>query len=123
MQSFGIGKLAQKAGIAASAIRYYERIGLLPAARRQNGKRLYDDASLARIGVIQLGQRAGFSIQEIQRLLHEFPEDAPPSERWQLLSRQKLEEIEAQMQALQKMKLLLESTLNCACEQLEDCGA
>src|SRR5687767_12276075 len=107
MQSFGIGKLAEKAGIAASAIRYYERIGLLPPAKRQNGKRLYDEGTLARIDVIQLAQNAGFSIQEIQRLLHEFPEDAPPSERWNLLSRQKLQEIEAKKQALEAMKALL----------------
>jgi MerR family transcriptional regulator, redox-sensitive transcriptional activator SoxR len=120
---YGIGKLAEKAGIAASAIRYYERIGLLPPAKRENGKRRYEGETLARIGVIQLAQNAGFSIQEIQRLLHDFPVDAPPSERWNILSREKLLDIEARMQALQKMKALLESTLNCECEKLEDCSA
>lgn len=122
MQNFGIGKLAQKVGIAPSAIRYYERIGLLPAAKRHAGKRLYDEDTLGKIGVIRLAQSAGFSIQEIRALLFDFPQDAPPSERWQVLSRQKLQEIDAKMQALQEMKALLENTLNCQCEKLEDCS-
>src|SRR5687768_10792086 len=104
MQSFGIGKLAQKVGIAPSAIRYYERIGLLPAAERLNGKRLYDSDSLQRVNLIRLAQRAGFTIAEIQSLLHDFPKDTPPSDRWQLLSRQKLVEIEQLMQDLNSMK-------------------
>ena len=122
MQNFGIGKLAQKAGIAPSAIRYYERIGLLPPAKRVSGKRLYDTGSLQRIGVIRLAQRAGFTIAEIQSLLHDFPRDTPPSERWQLLSRQKITEIDKLMLQLQEMKVLLEETLDCSCEKLEDCA-
>ena len=119
---------AQLGSFGAGAIWYLlyfgagERIGLLPKAKRQNGKRLYDAETLASLGVIRLAQSAGFSIHEIRALLHDFPKDAPPAERWQILSRQKLTQIEAQMQALQKMKVLLEGTLNCACEKLEDCA-
>jgi MerR family redox-sensitive transcriptional activator SoxR len=122
MKNFGIGKLAQKAGIAPSAIRFYERIGLLPPAKRLSGKRLYDMESLQRIGVIRLAQKAGFTIAEIQNLLHEFPEDTPPSERWQLLSRQKIAEVDKLIEELQGMKALLEHTLDCSCETLEDCA-
>jgi MerR family transcriptional regulator, redox-sensitive transcriptional activator SoxR len=123
MKNFGIGKLAQEAGIAPSAIRFYERIGLLPPAKRLSGKRLYDNESLQRLGVIQLAQRAGFTIAEIRQLLHDFPKDTPPSERWQRLSRQKITEIDKLMQQLQETKMLLEHTLTCACEKLEDCAS
>jgi MerR family transcriptional regulator, redox-sensitive transcriptional activator SoxR len=122
MQNFGIGKLAQKAGIAPSAIRFYERIGLLPAAKRMNGKRLYDSESLQQLGLIRLAQRAGFTIAEIRTLLHDFPKDTPPSERWQLLSRQKISEVEKLIEQLRGMKVLLEQTLDCSCESLEDCA-
>lgn len=122
MQNFGIGKLAQAAGIAPSAIRYYERIGLLPPAKRLAGKRRYDTESLQRVNLIRLAQRAGFTIAEIQTLLHEFPSETPPSDRWQLLSRQKITEIDKLIEQLSAMGDLLAHTLDCSCDKLEDCA-
>lgn len=82
-----IGEIARAAGIATSAIRYYERIGLLPPAKRVNTKRRYDESILQKLAVIRLAQRAGLSIAEIQTLLHD---NNPPSERWQTLAVKKL---------------------------------
>lgn len=67
-----IGQLAAKAEINASTLRYYESIGLLPAAERKNGQRRYDERLLERINFIKIAQQTGFSIQEIIDLLEGF---------------------------------------------------
>lgn len=117
-----IGQIAAQTGVPASTIRYYEEIGLLPVPARVSGQRRYQDGIAQKLAVIRLAQQAGFTITEIQSLLHDFPVDAPPSERWQRLARGKLEELEAQMRALQAMKALLEQTLHCHCATLEECA-
>lgn len=62
-----IGELAQRSGIAASAIRYYEQAGLLPkAARGVNGYRRYEEAALERLRLIQIGQNLGFTLEAIR---------------------------------------------------------
>ena len=105
-----------------STIRYYEQIGLLPAPGRVNGQRRYDESIAPKLGLIRMAQQAGFTIAEIQSLLYDFPDDAPPSERWQRMANQKLEEIEEQMRSLEAMKSLLEQTLQCQCHTLEECA-
>lgn len=122
MDMFSIGQVAKKMGIAASAIRYYEEIGLLPAARRVSGKRRYDESILQKIRLILLAKQAGLSIGEIHTLLHDFPQDAPPSERWATLASTKIEELNQRIAQIQQMKVLLEETLDCTCPTLEDCG-
>src|SRR5437660_56132 len=119
MNIMSIGKVAQEVGIQASTIRYYESIGLLPAPRRVNGIRRYEDSVLQKLGVIQLAQQAGFTISEIQTLLHDFPDDTPPSVRWQALATRKIAEIDAMIARATTMKTLLEQALlQCQCEQL-----
>lgn len=123
MKTQRIGTIAKKSGISASTIRYYEAIELLPPAERVNGRRRYDDAILPQINLIRLAQKAGFTIAEIQTLLHDFPEDAPPSERWQVMAQMKLDELNERLKMIQTMKGILEQTLRCQCNTLEDCGA
>src|SRR5262245_37980481 len=103
MRVFGIGEIANRAGIARSTIRYYERIGLLPPARQVNGKRRYDLSILQKIGVIRLAQQMGYSIAEIQPLLHDFPGDTPPAQRWQALAGNKIAELEERIAQMQVM--------------------
>lgn len=122
MQMFGIGELARQAGMATSAIRYYERIGLLPPSKRVNTKRRYDESTLQKLSVIRMAQHAGFTIAEIQTLLHEFPVDTSPSERWQGLASKKIVELNELINRVQAMKSLLEQTLQCHCVRIEDCA-
>lgn len=122
MQMFGIGELAHKAGMATSTIRYYERIGLLPPSKRVNTKRRYDSTILQKLSVIRMAQHAGFTIAEIQTLLHDFPVDTPPSERWQGLASKKIVELNELISRVQAMKSLLEQTLQCHCSTLDDCA-
>lgn len=121
MEAFSIGEVAQKVGIRASAIRYYERVGLLPPAQRMSGQRRYNADILPKLGVIQMAQHAGFTVAEIQALLHDFPESAPPSLRWQTLASKKLTEIDLLIERAHAMKALLEQSLQCRCAKLDEC--
>jgi MerR family redox-sensitive transcriptional activator SoxR len=122
MSEIAIGEVARRAGIRASALRYYESIGLMPKPRRVGGRRRYDESAVQMLKVVQLAQAAGFTVAEIQTLLHGFAPDTPPAERWQPLARQKLLELDAQIARVQQMKRVLEKGLNCGCLRLEDCA-
>jgi MerR family redox-sensitive transcriptional activator SoxR len=122
MEDLPIGEVARRAGIRPSALRYYESIHLLPAPRRVHGRRRYDETTVQMLRVIQLAQQAGFTVAEIQTLLHGFAPDTPPAARWQPLARQKLRELDALIDRAQRMKQVLETGLNCGCLRLEDCG-
>jgi len=119
--SWSIGDVARFAGLKPSAVRYYESIRLLPAPTRVSGRRRYDRSVLTRLAIIDVAQRAGFTLAEIRRLLAGFPHEKPPSARWQELAGRKLDEVEALIQRANGMKRLLEEALQCRCVSLEDC--
>ena len=123
MDQMTIGEVAHRAGIRTSAIRYYERAGLLPQARRVNGHRRYEPDVLHKIALIHFAQRAGLTVGEIRTLFYEFPAGTPASARWQSVSTQKLEEVEALLAKVTMMKTLLERTLECECPTLDDCAS
>jgi MerR family redox-sensitive transcriptional activator SoxR len=116
-----IGDVARAAGVSASAIRYYERHGLLPTPERSGGKRRYDERILPLLRVIEFAKEAGFSLREIEQLLHGFDRHTPPSRRWELLAEGKLREIDALIARAQGMRALLARGLECGCLTLEDC--
>ena len=120
-QPLSIGEVARLAGLRPSAIRYYERVGLLPQATRVGGRRQYDDSILRRLAAIRLGQRAGFTLSEIRTLWKGFPPSTPPSERWSALGREKLGELDALIERAQRMKRVLGRGLECRCLTLEQC--
>jgi MerR family transcriptional regulator, redox-sensitive transcriptional activator SoxR len=125
VEGMSIGEVAGRAGVRPSALRYYERIGLLPAPERENGRRRYGGEVLRdvldRLAVVRVAQQAGFTISEIRTLLDGFSDDTPPSERWQVLAREKLPKVEALVDRAIGMKDLLEKGLRCECLRLEDC--
>ncbi len=121
MTELTISEVARQAGVRASAIRYYESVGLLPPPQRVSGQRRYNSDILRRLAFIQTAQSVGFSIAEMQLLLHELDGDAPLSTRWQTLAQQKLTEVNALLQRAQSMKRMLEKGLDCNCSDLEQC--
>jgi MerR family redox-sensitive transcriptional activator SoxR len=123
MSQLLISEVAAEAGIQASAIRYYEKIGLLPAAQRASGQRRYDATVLYRLAVIQRARQVGFTLDEIRKLFFGFRSTTRASERWEALSKRKLAELENLMDGIKTMKQLMEKMLeNCHCETLEQCG-
>ena len=123
MAAWGIGQVARRAGLATSAIRYYESEGLLPLAERHNGRRCYDETVLDQLALIDLARGAGFSIAEIRHLLHGFSQPTPASVRWRTLASSKLDEVRDRIERLQAMEDVLRRLLKCPCPTLDDCGS
>ena len=118
-----ISDIASRAGMQASAIRYYEEIGLLPRAERVSGQRRYDEITLHRLALIQRARQLGFTLGEIRELFLGFRPDIPASERWRMLSRRKLAELNDLTRSIRTVqKLLNEMMSKCRCETLEQCG-
>lgn len=116
-----IGEVAARAGVAPSAIRYYERAGLLQPQSRVGGRRIYDDGVLETLSLIGLAQDAGFTIAETKVLLHGFERATPASQRWRTLAQRKLKEIRERVERAERMRGLLERLLQCECETLGQC--
>lgn len=114
-----IGEVAAMAGVQASILRYYESIGLLPAAKRVSGQRRYTTAILPVLAVIQMAKEASFSLPEIQTLLHSQTEGEVLSQRWQTLAEAKIRELDMVIGRAQEMKALLEEALGSHALQFE----
>jgi MerR family redox-sensitive transcriptional activator SoxR len=117
-----IGELAREAGVRTSAIRFYERAGILPRASRQSGQRRFTTEARLQLAVIEFARVAGFSIAEIKVLFHGFRPDTPAPNRWRKLAQKKLHDIDQLMARLETMQKLLKRSMRCHCLKLEDCG-
>lgn len=117
-----IGQIAADAGINTSAIRYYERVGVLPQPERRSGQRRYTDETVRRLAVIDVAKRAGFTLDEARALLATEQGGAPAHERIRDLAQRKLPEVEALIERAEAMKRWLTVASGCDCETLEVCG-
>jgi len=120
--NMSIGHVAQICGLAPSAIRYYEKVGLLPKATRVSRQRRYGPEAIGRLRLLQVVREAGCTIAETRTLVAGFSATTPPATRWRTLAKRKLAEIEAQMTKLRHMQVLLESSFRCQCLSIEDCA-
>jgi MerR family redox-sensitive transcriptional activator SoxR len=116
-----IGMVAKRTGLEASAIRYYESVGLIPRPRRVSGKRVYDDGVFEAITLVQLAQDAGFTLAEARALVSGFDKATPASARWQVMARKKLVEVTERIERAKAMKEILERLLQCKCQTLGQC--
>jgi len=117
MTDLSIGEVAAQAGVRTSAIRYYERIGLLPRPLRRNGRRRYDGAILERLAIVQFAKRVGFSIAEMKILLDGVP-GRPPPERWRKLAHEKVTQIDQLIADATTVHRMLLATLDQKCPKL-----
>jgi MerR family redox-sensitive transcriptional activator SoxR len=118
-----IGDVARRTGLRPSALRYYERAGLLPPPARHSKRRLYDDRVLGRIRMIQIARAAGFTIAETRKFLAGFPAGTAPSTRWKTLAARKREELDQLIADATAMKALLDAHFRCGCATIADCEA
>lgn len=123
MERLSIGEVGRRAGLAPSAIRYYERLGLLPRPARTGGKRRYDPSVLEWLSLIALAREAGFTMKEIKRLVTGFTPGTPPAARWRELAARKLAEVDAMVARAERMRSVLRVAIDCGCFRLEDCVA
>lgn len=121
MANLRIGELALQAGIATSALRYYEKVGLLPAPARVSKRRQYDQSILGRVRIILLARDAGFSISETRAFFKGFPVGTTPARRWREMAGRKVTELNRLIARIEQMKAILSASFNCECRELGDC--
>lgn len=120
--TLSIGEVAEKAGVAVSAIRFYERNGLLPEAERVGGQRRFTPETVRRLGIIDVAKQAGFSLDEVGVLLTSIDDGTPAYEQLRALAARKLPEVDALIERAQAMRDWLAIAGECGCESLESCG-
>ena len=113
-----IGELARRTGVATSALRYYERIGLLSPAERAGQRRRYPPSSAERVALIRLCQDAGFTLAEIGRLLDAWSRGRRD---WGRLAERKIAELDARIADAQRAKKLITHALECPHRDLVAC--
>ena len=116
-----IGDVAQRLGIPASTIRYYEKVGLIEPQNRVSGRRQFNQRALFTLRFIQLAQAAGFTVAEMQTLLGSFAEDPSPAGIWNAFAVEKRLTIRKQIKTLKKMDHMLTELLKCECLTLSEC--
>ena len=117
-----IGEVAEKAALATSAIRYYERTGLLKLPLRKNGRRVYSDGILHQLVIIEFAKETGFTLSETKLLLHGFPENTPASARWKKMASNKIRELDVALAKTRAMRNMLEAMTSCRCRKLDQCA-
>jgi MerR family redox-sensitive transcriptional activator SoxR len=117
-----IGALAQRAGVATSAVRFYEAQGLLRGSRTEGNQRRYAKETLRRVAFIRIAQGVGLSLDEIRAALATLPEQRTPTPAdWARLSRAWKPLIEARIAALAALRDQLDSCIGCGCLSLKTC--
>ena len=119
--SMTIGAVAAQAGRRPSAIRYYEQIGLLPRAARVSGRRVYGPGTVRTLAVIETGQRAGLTLEEIRDLLSASDGDQAAIERLREVAVRKLPEVRELIERTEIVRDWLEAAARCECPSLDAC--
>jgi MerR family redox-sensitive transcriptional activator SoxR len=117
-----IGQVAERAGLNTSHIRFYERVGVLPAPERISGQRRYRPEVLHRLSIIDIAQRAGLTLDEIAPLTGPGNRSADTSAHIRTLADDKLPHIEALITRAQAVKQWLQVAQRCDCESVDVCG-
>jgi DNA-binding transcriptional MerR regulator len=113
-----IGELARRAGIATSALRYWEELGLLPTPARISGQRRYPESMIGVVGVILLLQDAGFTLAEQKTLA---ASRAVATDEWRTLAARKLSELDERIAQAQAARVAIEHALHCPQEDILEC--
>ncbi|MGH9081204.1 MAG: redox-sensitive transcriptional activator SoxR [Acidimicrobiales bacterium] len=122
-QLLTIGEVAERSGLAASAIRFYEQRGLVQAQRAAGGQRRFRRDVLRRIAFIRIAQRVGLSLEEIAAALAGLPADRAPSRRdWQDLTRGWRGRIDERIAVLEALRGGLTRCIGCGCLSLRTCA-
>jgi MerR family transcriptional regulator, redox-sensitive transcriptional activator SoxR len=117
-----IGEVSTRSGVATSALRFYERRGLIASARTDGNQRRYERAVLRRIALIQAGRAAGISLEQIGAALETLPRNRTPSRRnWERLSNRWREDLDARIETLQALRERLTTCIGCGCLSIDKC--
>jgi MerR family redox-sensitive transcriptional activator SoxR len=117
-----IGEVADRSGVASSALRFYEAQGLIAARRTSGNQRRYERAVLRRIALIQGGRAAGIPLEQIRAALATLPADRTPTRRdWERLSRSWRDDVDRRITTLQALRDRLTTCIGCGCLSIDAC--
>ncbi len=117
------GELAERSGVAVSALHFYEREGLLHSERTAGNQRRYPRETLRRVAFIRTSQRVGVPLAEIRDALDTLPEGRTPTKKdWSRLSRHWRTELDHRIAQLEKLRNTLDDCIGCGCLSLKACA-
>jgi MerR family redox-sensitive transcriptional activator SoxR len=118
-----IGELSTRSGVSQSALRFYERQGLIVARRTDGNQRRYPSVTLRRVAVVQAGKAAGIPLERIRDALESLPDGKQPTKRdWERLSAGWRAELDERIETLQAIRNRLTTCIGCGCLSLQTCG-
>jgi MerR family transcriptional regulator, redox-sensitive transcriptional activator SoxR len=118
-----IGELSARSGVSQSALRFYEREGLIAARRTDGNQRRYPSVTLRRVALVQAGKAAGIPLERIRLALDTLPEGRPPTKRdWERLSSSWRHELDERIRTLEAIRGRLTTCIGCGCLSLKTCG-
>ncbi|MEP6811810.1 MAG: redox-sensitive transcriptional activator SoxR [Actinomycetota bacterium] len=118
-----IGELSRRSGVPQSALRFYERQGLIEAERTQGNQRRYPGVTLRRVALIQAGKQAGIPLERVKAALDTLPAGRTPTKRdWERLSRSWRAELDERIATLEAIRTRLTTCIGCGCLSLKTCG-
>jgi MerR family transcriptional regulator, redox-sensitive transcriptional activator SoxR len=117
-----IGEVAERSGFATSALRYYEKAGLLASTRTSGQQRRYERSVLRRLAFIRAARNIGLGLEEVKAALDKLPAGRTPTKAdWTRLSRAWRTRLDDQIRALQQLRDGLDSCIGCGCLSLQRC--
>lgn len=118
-----IGQVAERSGVAHTALRFYEDAGLIAAERTAGNQRRYPRSVLRRLAFIRTAQRVGLTLEQIRDALASLPDGRSPNKAdWARLSRRWRVELDSRIDAMQRLRDKLTSCIGCGCLSLRACA-
>ena len=118
-----IGELSSRSGVSPSALRFYERQGLISSQRTGGNQRRYDRVTLRRVALVQAGKAAGVPLERIRAALDTLPAGRRPTKRdWERLSRSWARELDERIETLHAIRGRLTTCIGCGCLSLRTCA-
>jgi MerR family redox-sensitive transcriptional activator SoxR len=118
-----IGELSSRSGVATSALRFYEREGLIESRRTDGNQRRYPGVTLRRVALVQAGKTAGIPLERIRAALDTLPPGRVPGKRdWERLSRSWAKELDERIATLEAIRGRLTTCIGCGCLSLKTCA-
>jgi MerR family redox-sensitive transcriptional activator SoxR len=122
-RTFTVGDVAQRSGVATSALRFYEANGLIASDRTEAGHRRYHPDVMRRVGFIKVAQRVGLSLDEIRDALASLPSARTPNRSdWARLASSWQPILDERIAVLEAMKEQLDGCIGCGCLSLKTCS-
>ena len=118
-----IGELSRRSGVSQSALRFYERQGLIAAERTDGNQRRYAGVTLRRVALVQAGKTAGIPLERIRQALDTLPSGRAPTKRdWERLSSSWRRELDERIETLEAIRGRLTTCIGCGCLSLKTCA-